>query len=114
MSHTRSRIIASVAGLLALVAAGSCFDPAPPRPNVILVVIDTLRADRLGCYGYPRPTSPNIDGLANQGARFEDCVSQAPWTLPSMSSMFTGRYLTQHREWPERRCMPLAEAFQRA
>lgn len=59
-------------------------------PNVILVVVDTLRADRLGCYGYERPTSPNIDRLAAEGVVFENCYSVASWTLPSFASMWTG------------------------
>lgn len=84
------------------------------HPNVILIVVDTLRADRLGCYGYSRPTSPRIDALASEGTLFTDCVAQAPWTLASMSSMLVGRYLTQHREWPDPRYVPLAECFRDA
>ncbi len=63
------------------------------RPNVLLIVVDTLRADRLGTYGYGRPTSPNIDReLAGKGVTFETAYSQSPWTLPSMISLFTSRY----------------------
>src|SRR5262245_39777260 len=113
LGYGAAAIVVLALGLGAWARMG-CSRPPRPRPNVILIVIDTLRADRLTCYGYPRPTSPSIDALAAQGVLFEDCVCQAPWTLPSMSSMFTGRYLTQHREWPERRCVTLAEAFQRA
>ncbi len=64
---------------------------SPPR-HVLLVVVDTLRADHLGCYGYSRNTSPRIDGLATQGVRFERCVSQAPWTTPSIGALVTSRY----------------------
>jgi arylsulfatase A-like enzyme len=53
-------------------------------------MIDTLRADHLGCYGYNRATSPNIDRLASEGVLFERCYSVASWTLPSLMSMFTG------------------------
>ncbi|MBI5364859.1 MAG: sulfatase [Planctomycetes bacterium] len=84
------------------------------KPNVILIVVDTLRSDRLGCYGYPRATSPELDELAKEGVLFEECVSQAPWTLQSMPSMLAGRYLTQNRNWPDRRHVLLAEHFQRA
>ena len=64
----------------------------PPRPkHVLLIVADTLRSNRLGCYGYPRPTSPNIDRLAARGALYERNYSQACWTLPSMISMMSGR-----------------------
>ncbi len=62
------------------------------RPNVLLITVDTLRADHLGCYGYKRPTSPNIDSLAAEGVLFEQAEAQAPWTLPSMASLLTSRY----------------------
>ena len=62
------------------------------RPNVLLIVIDTLRADHLGAYGYERATSPNIDALlAAQGVMLERAYAQAPWTLPSAASYLTGR-----------------------
>jgi arylsulfatase A-like enzyme len=67
-----------------------------PRFNVLLIGVDTLRPDHLGCYGYDRPTSPAIDGLAREGVLFEAPVSQCPWTLPSFASMFTSLYPTQH------------------
>jgi arylsulfatase A-like enzyme len=66
------------------------------RPNLVLIGIDTLRRDHLGCYGYERATSPNIDRLAGEGVLFEDVVSQAPWTLPSFATVFTSLYPTQH------------------
>lgn len=62
--------------------------------DVILISLDTLRADRLGCYGYPLNTSPNLDRLASQGVRFERAVSQAPWTYPSHLALFSGLYFT--------------------
>lgn len=64
--------------------------------NVILFGIDTLRADHLGCYGYRRSTSPNIDSLAETGIRFGRCFSQAPKTAPSFMSIMTARYPTYH------------------
>ena len=70
----------------------------PPRVNVVLFVIDTLRADRLGVYGYQRrPTSPNIDALARSGIVFEQACAPAPWTLPSMVSILTSTYLCEHQ-----------------
>jgi arylsulfatase A-like enzyme len=66
------------------------------RFNVLLIGIDTLRADHLGCYGYERSTSPNIDQLAEEGIAFETAVSQCPWTLPSFASVLTSLYPTQH------------------
>ncbi len=71
------------------------FDPA--RPDVVLIVVDTLRADHLGAYGYGRPTSPRIDALARQGTLFESAWAAAPWTLPSIMSIMTSRYPSSHR-----------------
>src|SRR5437879_4179890 len=59
------------------------------RPNVVLISMDTTRPDHLGCYGYGRNTSPNIDGLARQGLLFSNAHAQAPWTLPSHMALFT-------------------------
>jgi arylsulfatase A-like enzyme len=62
-----------------------------PR-HVFLITVDTLRADHLGSYGYPRGTSPNLDRLAAEGVLFEAAIAQWPQTGPSFASMFTGRY----------------------
>ena len=67
------------------------------RPNILLISIDTLRADHLGCYGYGRPTSPNIDGLAKKGVLFENAFSPASWTLPGHMSIFTSLYPSFHK-----------------
>ncbi|MBI2122314.1 MAG: sulfatase [Candidatus Sungbacteria bacterium] len=64
--------------------------------NVILIGIDTLRADHLGCYGYNRLTSPTIDELAKKGVIFKNCFAQAPATAPSFMSIMTSRYPTYH------------------
>jgi arylsulfatase A-like enzyme len=67
--------------------------PAPRgAPNVLLIVLDTVRADRLSGYGYHRPTTPNLDRLAGRGIRFTQARSTAPWTLPSHASIMTGRW----------------------
>jgi arylsulfatase A-like enzyme len=66
------------------------------HPNVLLYVIDTLRADHLGAYGYARPTSPRIDQLARAGIRFTCAVAQSSWTLPSIASILTGRTPAGH------------------
>jgi arylsulfatase A-like enzyme len=60
------------------------------QPNVILYVVDTLRADHLGAYGYTESGSPEIDRFASEGVTFDAAVAQAPWTLPAMASIFTG------------------------
>jgi arylsulfatase A-like enzyme len=67
--------------------------PAPPAgaPNVLLIVLDTVRARSLGLYGYERATSPNLDRFAKNGVVFSHAFSASPWTLPSHGAMFTGR-----------------------
>ncbi len=60
------------------------------RPNILLLVLDTTRADHLSCYGYPKPTTPNIDRIAEEGVVFERAYSPAVWTLPGHASIFTG------------------------
>ncbi len=69
----------------------------PDRPNVLVLSVDTLRADHLSCYGYARKTSPNIDALVGRGVLFERAYSSAPWTLPSYGSLFTGLLPADHR-----------------
>lgn len=99
--------------LLALLSSCGAAPPSPP-PDVVLLVIDTQRADRLGCYGYERPTSPIIDGLVGGGVLFEDATAQSSWTQPSMASMFTGRYLSRQATGPENAVPTLAELFSEA
>lgn len=96
-------------------------DRAASRPNrnVILISIDTLRADHLGTYGYRRDTSPFFDGLAEQGVLFERAISQIPGTLPSHMSIFTGLYPVEHGVYPPDSTLSpaietLPEAFRRA
>src|SRR5262245_11166315 len=63
------------------------------RPlNIVMITIDTLRADHLGCYGNTRIATPNLDNLAQRGILFENAVAQTPLTPPSHASMFTGKY----------------------
>ena len=66
--------------------------PSAEAPNVLLVVLDTVRADRLSLYGYSRPTSRTLERLARQGIRFDEARATAPWTLPSHVSIFTGQW----------------------
>ena len=66
------------------------------RPDVVLVVVDTARRDRFGCYGYGRATTPTIDSLSSEGRLVETMIANAPWTLPSHASLFTGLYPSQH------------------
>jgi arylsulfatase A-like enzyme len=62
-------------------------------PNIIYIMVDTLRADHLGCYGYSRDTSPNIDRFAAGAIRFGKAISQAPWTTPSVNSFMSSSYI---------------------
>jgi len=66
-------------------------------PNVVFIVIDALRQDHLGCYGYGRGTSPNIDALAQEGVIFKNAYSSSPWTKPSVASLFTSLYPNKHK-----------------
>lgn len=70
-------------------------EPASVR-NVLLIGVDTLRADRLSALGYHRPTTPHLERLAAAGIRFRNVRSQAPWTLPSFASILTSRYPSAH------------------
>ena len=90
MVPTLRRLILILAALTAFCAAAQT--PAKPPLNVVLITIDTLRADHVGCYGYKQIKTPNIDGLAADGMRFESAFAVVPVTLPSHSSMLTGTY----------------------
>jgi arylsulfatase A-like enzyme len=80
---------------LALCLCLACGEEAH-RLNLVIIGVDTLRPDHLGCYGYRHDTSPNIDEFADRGVLFENCVAPSPWTLPSFASVFTSLYPTQH------------------
>jgi arylsulfatase A-like enzyme/Tfp pilus assembly protein PilF len=88
-------------GLWSVALAGCAEDPSGEAPcrgfNVILISIDTTRADHLGCYGHPQVKTPNIDRLAAEGVLFEQCVAAVPVTLPSHASLLTGAYPFVHR-----------------
>ena len=69
---------------------------APGSPNIVVIVLDTLRADHVSSYGYPRPTSPEIDKIANHGVLFENAIAPSSWSLPSHASLVTGRPVHQN------------------
>lgn len=78
-------------------AAASGFPlAARSAPNVLIVVMDTVRADHLSALGYSRPTTPNLDRLASQGVLFENAFSTSSWTLPAHASLLTGRFPFEH------------------
>lgn len=95
-----ARYCSIIAGCFAAALLVACARDAATeqrRPaNIILVSIDTLRADRLGVYGYDRPTSPTIDALAARGTRYTRAIAESPWTLPSHATMFTGLHPGEH------------------
>jgi arylsulfatase len=90
-------MLARLCLLLAAVGAGAgCAPDTAPPPNIVLIVADTLRADHLGVHGYGRDTSPTIDRFARENLWFRRAVSAAPWTSPSIASLFTALYPTAH------------------
>jgi len=96
-------------------------EPASPeRPSLVLIVMDTLRADRLSAYGYARPTSPHLERLAARGLLHEDALATASWTWPSTASILTGLQPEEHGVVDQGACWlassldTLAEALQRA
>ena len=82
------------------------------RPNIILITVDTLRPDHLGCYGYHRNTSPNIDRFAEDAMLFENCFSHAPETLQSFASILTGFFPHEAKTMPQT-VETLAESLRR-
>lgn len=119
------RLFAGVVSLLVLVLGARDVrrlqvSPSPrgatsTRPNVLLIILDTVRAQSLSLYGHSRPTTPRLAAFAQGGVVFDSAMSTAPWTLPSHASMFTGHY---HQEMSTDWRVPLlgrdrvlAEAF---
>ncbi len=124
MSGAPTRTLAGLAVCLALAA---CSTPLIPGGalcrgcNVVLISLDTVRADHLGAYGYKPPISPNVDALARRGVVFEQAISQSAWTLPAHGSMMTGLYPGRLGvvHYPAKRRLPqdvpmLAEVFHKA
>ena len=88
-------ICLSASFVAAVTAAAAASEPTdrlvrPTAPSIVVVSVDTLRADRMSCYGYERPTSPNVDLLAADGVRFTQARTVEPLTTPAMASAFTG------------------------
>ena len=96
MSGVVGRFATPFVCLLTLGFSGCGYFELPAARNVVLISIDSLRADHLSAYGYRRQTSPNIDALAAEGVLVETAVSTTSWTLPSHASMLTGLYPQMH------------------
>src|SRR5579862_5005449 len=88
------RLFLRLSAYFAVMAGAVVVAETPKKPplNVVLITIDTLRADHVGCYGYKQISTPNIDSLATDGARFERAFAVVPVTLPSHTTMLTGTY----------------------
>lgn len=88
------------------------------RPNILLVVLDSARADRLSCCGHDRPTTPNLDRLAGEGTLFTNCWSESSWTLPASTTLMTGlaprEHLSDHHRELPRELPTLTEAMRGA
>lgn len=92
--HSTAQLLTLTTLLIWATACGSGDRPweGDRPPDILYLLVDTLRADHLGSYGYERPTSPHLDRLARQGVLFEHVSSVAPWTNPAIASLFTGRH----------------------
>ena len=89
--------LVGVAGAWGLVGGFQSPERVATGPNVVLVVLDTTRVDRLSAFGYGRETTPHLARLADEGLRFLRCYAAAPWTVPSHAAMFTGEHTSTHR-----------------
>ncbi|UCD58673.1 MAG: sulfatase [Candidatus Hydrogenedentota bacterium] len=101
---------------LSRTSSGSNGTAGPNRFNVVVLLVDMLRRDHLGCYGYERETSPFIDEMAREGIKFNNAFAPCSWTLPSVASVFTGLYPTMNGVRTEADALPsswatMAEAF---
>ncbi|MCM2270156.1 MAG: sulfatase [Thermoanaerobaculia bacterium] len=113
----RRRLAAGVA--VASLALAGCAPRLAPTRGILVLSLDTLRADRLGAYGHTRDTSPFLDSLAARGVLFEEAIAQYPSTLVSHMSIFTGLYPREHAVFPPRGQLAatiptIAELLQRA
>jgi arylsulfatase A-like enzyme len=121
----KRRLLIGAAGLVVLVGVGAAVfltvgekPLSGDKPNVILIVIDTLRADHLSQYGFHLETSPALEEFAAQATRFENCHTPAPWTRPAVTTIFTGMHPLHHsvtrKTALNSRASTLAEELERA
>lgn len=110
------RVVAPAVAKSAAEAAPAVAPGARRRANVIVYLVDTLRKDRLGCYGYSRPVSPRVDAFAREATLFRNAVAQSSWTRPSVVSILTGLLPRTHgvhgrRDALSQEAVTLAEAL---
>src|SRR5262249_6723572 len=91
------RVRGAIVILLLLMGCAACRSRSTPAPNFILIVVDTLRADRLGSYGSDRALTPFLDELAGRSTVFQRAYAQSSWTVPSVVSLFTSSFPSQHQ-----------------
>ena len=85
-----------IVGIVTFACACASTPSAPEGPNLILISLDTVRADHTTPYGYTRDTTPHLNRLAQEGIVYEQVMSPSPWTLPAHVSMLTGQYPLRH------------------
>jgi len=96
MSGNPSWWLVKAGSVLATIVAAACTESDEVPPSILLVVVDTLRADHMGTYGYELPTTPCLDAMAAEGLVYERAHATSSWTLPSMASLFSARYASGH------------------
>ena len=95
-----SRFVFSLLLIACLLGCSGSPEKKNPHPSVVVLLLDTLRADHLGAYGYSRDTSPHLDNFAKENSLFLNAVSAAPWTPASVASILTGLYPVSHGMMP--------------
>lgn len=95
-NHTIFPILLCCSLTLAAGLGGCAEADRSDRPNVIVITLDTTRADHIGCYGHKRPTTPHLDALAADAVRYDTAYAVSSWTLPSHASLFTGKFPSAH------------------
>jgi len=97
MGSVQRSLVRRLAPILAVASIAGCdFAPERERPSILLVSIDTLRADHVGLYGYERDTTPFLDDFARRCIVYDRAFSPCPWTLIAHMTMLTGLFPTQH------------------
>lgn len=103
----RGNRVAMIAGMIFCgIWGGAMAEVRSKPPNIVLIAVDTVRPDHLSCYGYERPTSPNIDRFAEGGVLFEQAYSPGSWTVPAFASLFTGYLAGVHGVTQHDRAIP--------